>query len=163
MVEGLTPDKFKQAVMVKLQHETGWKADPYLVMQVVVTEAKEWKKIEMYIQSSASSPKSPRNHSNKSAGRDGKPTCHRCGRSAISKKIARRLQEGSLGSQVPRTTPIVGIKGKDEAIRVVVAVVLPAGEDRSRARSSSSRSRSKGPALRPPQQLAMLLRSGRCK
>ena len=78
MVEGLTPEKFKQAVMVKLQHESGWKADPYQVMQVVVTEAKEWKKIEMYIQSSASSPKSPRNRGSKSAGRDGKPACHRC-------------------------------------------------------------------------------------
>ena len=88
-------------------------------------------------------------------------------RSAISKKIARRLQEGSLGSQVPRTTPIVGIKGKDKAIRVVVAAVLPAEEDRSQARSSSSSSRSssrsRGPALRLPQQVALLLRSGRCK
>ena len=53
MVEGLRQDKFKQAVMVKLQHETSWKADPYLAMHVVVTEAKEWKKIEVYTQSFA--------------------------------------------------------------------------------------------------------------
>ena len=90
-------------------------------------------------------------------------------RSAISKGIARRLQEGSLGSQVPRITQIVGIKEKDEAIRMVVAAVLLAEEDRSQARSqarssnSRSSSRSRGPAQRPPQQVALLLRSGRCK
>ena len=40
--EELTPAKFKQAVLVKVQHETDWKADLHLVMDTVVTEAKEW-------------------------------------------------------------------------------------------------------------------------
>ncbi|CAM9309847.1 unnamed protein product, partial [Sphacelaria rigidula] len=46
LVEGLAPEKFKRAVLVKLQHQTDWKDDPYLVMGTVVAKAKELRKIE---------------------------------------------------------------------------------------------------------------------
>ena len=45
LVEGLAPETFRQDVKVKLQHAGNWKADPDLVMDTVVAEAKEWRKI----------------------------------------------------------------------------------------------------------------------
>ena len=45
LVERLAPEKFRQDVKVKLQHAGNWKADPDLVMDTVVAEAKEWRKI----------------------------------------------------------------------------------------------------------------------
>ena len=45
LVEGLAPEKFRQDVKVKLQHAGDWKVDPVLVMDTVVAEAKEWRKI----------------------------------------------------------------------------------------------------------------------
>ena len=45
LVEGLAPETFQQDVKVKLQHAGNWKADPELVMDTVVAEAKEWRKI----------------------------------------------------------------------------------------------------------------------
>ena len=36
LVEGLTPEKFRQDVKVKLQHAGNWKTDPDLVMDTVV-------------------------------------------------------------------------------------------------------------------------------
>ena len=43
--EGLAPETFRQDVKVKLQHAGNWKADPDPVMDTVVAEAKEWRKI----------------------------------------------------------------------------------------------------------------------
>ena len=45
LVEGLVPERFRQHVNVKLQHAGNGKADPDLVMDTVVAEAKEWRKI----------------------------------------------------------------------------------------------------------------------
>ena len=48
MVERLAPERFRQDVKIKLQHagKWKWKNDPELVMDTVVVEAKEWRKIE---------------------------------------------------------------------------------------------------------------------
>ena len=48
LLEGLAPETFRQDVKVKLQHAGKWKADPDLVMDTVVAEAKEWRKIEAF-------------------------------------------------------------------------------------------------------------------
>ena len=58
LVEELAPETFRQDVKVKLQHAGNWKADPDLVMDTVVAEAKEWRKIEAFSQSSISTPPS---------------------------------------------------------------------------------------------------------
>ena len=85
LVEGLAPKKFRQDVKVKLQHAGNWKADPDLVMDTVVAEAKEWRKIEAFSQSSTSTPPSrqqdskSRQHGSKSAGSSARWECHRCG------------------------------------------------------------------------------------
>ena len=56
LVEGSAPETFRQDVKVKLQHAGNWKADPDLVMDTVVAEAKEWRKIEVFSQSSTYTP-----------------------------------------------------------------------------------------------------------
>ena len=80
LVEGLAPEKFRQDVKVKLQHAGNWKADPDLVMDTVVAEAEEWRKIEAFSQSSTSTPQSRRSGS-KSTGSSAKWECYRCGQS----------------------------------------------------------------------------------
>ena len=78
LVEGLAPEKFRQDVKVKLQRAGNWKNDPDLVMDTVVAEAKEWRKIEAFSQSSTSTPPSrqqdskSRQHGSKSAGSSAK-------------------------------------------------------------------------------------------
>ena len=54
LVEGLAPERFRQDVKVKLQHVGNWKADPDQVVDTVVAEAKEWRKIEAFSQSCTS-------------------------------------------------------------------------------------------------------------
>ena len=77
LVEGLAPEK--------LQHAGNRKADPDLVMDTAVAEAKEWRKIEAFSQYSTSLPPSrqqdsnSRQHGSKSAGSSAKWECHRCG------------------------------------------------------------------------------------
>ena len=71
LVEGLAPEKCRQDVRVKLQHAGNWKADPDLVMDIVVAEAKQWRKIEAFRQSSTSMPPY-RQHGSKSAGSSAK-------------------------------------------------------------------------------------------
>ena len=78
MVEGLAPERFRQDVKIKLQHAGKWKNDPELVMDTVVEEAKEWRKMEAFSQSSTSTPRSRRSGS-KSAGSSTKSECYRCG------------------------------------------------------------------------------------
>ena len=78
LVEGLAPKPFRQDVKVKLQNAWNWKVDPDLVMDTVVAEAKEWRKIEAFSQSSTSKPPS-RQHGSKSAGSSAKWECYRCG------------------------------------------------------------------------------------
>ena len=80
MVEGLAPERFRQDVKIKLQHAGNWKNDPELVMDTVVAEAKEWRKIEAFSQSSTSTPQSRRSGS-KSGGSSAKSECFRCGQS----------------------------------------------------------------------------------
>ena len=58
MVEGLAPERFRQDVKVKLQHAGKWRNDPDLAMDTIVAEAKEWRKIEAFSQSSTSTPQS---------------------------------------------------------------------------------------------------------
>ena len=85
LVEGLALERFRQDVNVKLQHAGNWKVDPDLVMDTVVAEAKEWRKIEDFSQSSTSTPHSRQQdskfhqHGSKSAGSSVKWECHRCG------------------------------------------------------------------------------------
>ena len=52
------PETFRQDVKVTLQHAGNWKADPDLVMDTVVAEAKEWRMIEAFSQSCTSTPPS---------------------------------------------------------------------------------------------------------
>ena len=85
LVEGLAPEKFRQDVKAKLQHAGNWKADPDLVMDTFVAEAKEWRKIEVFSQPSNSTPPSrqqdskSRQHDSKSVGSSAKWEYHRCG------------------------------------------------------------------------------------
>ena len=67
LVEGLAPETFYQGVKVNLQHAGNWKAGPDLVMDTVVVEKMEWRKVEAFSQSSTSTPPS-RQHGSKSAG-----------------------------------------------------------------------------------------------
>ena len=76
LVKGLAPEKFRQDVKVKLQHAGNRKVDPDLVMDTVVAEAKEKRKIEAFSQSSTSTPPS-RQHGSKSAGSSAKWECYR--------------------------------------------------------------------------------------
>ena len=85
MVEGLAPERFRQDVKIKLQHAGNWKNDPELVMDTVVAEAKEWRKIEAFSQSSTSTPQSRRSGS-KSGGSSTRSECFRCGQSEKKKK-----------------------------------------------------------------------------
>ena len=62
LVEGLAPERVRQDVKVKLQHAGNWKADPDLVIDTVVAEAKEWRRIEAFSQSSTSTPPSRPGH-----------------------------------------------------------------------------------------------------
>ena len=78
LVEGLAPERFRQDVKVKLQHAGNCKADPDLVRDTVVAEAKEWLKIEAFSQSSTSTLPSHQ-HGSKSAGSSAKWECLRCG------------------------------------------------------------------------------------
>ena len=78
-------EMFRQDVKVKLQHAGNWKNDPDLVMDTVVAEAKEWRKIEAFSQSSTSTSPSrqqdskSRQRGSKSAGSSAKWEYHRCG------------------------------------------------------------------------------------
>ena len=74
----MVPETFRQDVKVNLQHAGNWKIDPNLVMDTVVVEAEEWRKIEAFSQSSTSTPHS-RQHGSKSAGSSAKWECYRCG------------------------------------------------------------------------------------
>ena len=58
LVEGLAREEFRQDVKVKLQHAGNWKPDLDLVMDIVVAEAKGWRKMEAFSQSSTSTPPS---------------------------------------------------------------------------------------------------------
>ena len=78
LVDGLAPETFLQDVKVMLQHAGNWKVDPDLVMDTVLAEAKEWRKIEAFSQSTTSTPPSRQNRS-KSAGSSAKWECYRCG------------------------------------------------------------------------------------
>ncbi|CAN0454197.1 unnamed protein product, partial [Scytosiphon promiscuus] len=84
LVEGLTPGKFREDVRVRLQHAGNWKTDPNLVLDTVVAEAKEWRKIEAFSQSStqtsrpASRPNS-RQQGPRSAGHRDNRVCFQCG------------------------------------------------------------------------------------
>ena len=85
LVEELAPETFRQDLKVKLHHAGDWKADPDLVMDTVVAEATEWRKIEAFSQSSTSTPPSrqpdskSRQHVSKSAGSSAIWEFHRCG------------------------------------------------------------------------------------
>ena len=58
LVEGLASETFWQDVKVKLQYAGNLKNEPDLVMDTVKPEAKEWRKIEAFSQSSTSTPPS---------------------------------------------------------------------------------------------------------
>ena len=61
-----------------MQHGENWKVNPDLVMDTVVVEANERRKIEALSQSSTSTPPS-RQHGSKSAGSSATWACYQCG------------------------------------------------------------------------------------
>ena len=85
LVEGLASETFWQDVKVKLQYAGNLKNEPDLVMDTVKPEAKEWRKIEAFSQSSTSTPQSRRSGS-KSGGSSARSECFRCGQSGKKKK-----------------------------------------------------------------------------
>ena len=102
----MVPETFRQDVKVNLQHAGNWKIDPNLVMDTVVVEAEEWRKIEAFSQSSTSTPHS-RQHGSKSAGSSAKWECYRCG------------QRGHIARNCMAPSPVasVGEQGQSSAAR----------------------------------------------
>ena len=57
MVEGFKPPEFQRAVHVRLRQLNTWKADPYLVMDIMLEEAHAWRQLELYGPKPRASPK----------------------------------------------------------------------------------------------------------